>query len=107
MAGCYFIQVPDNQFVNVPLPPSQGNGVVKFGQVFLSVSHVPVPGQTSTALVDVSIFDYNGTPRINNTVSIGAGRTVVAEALPGDMVARVNTHFPNAQFNISVLVEYQ
>ena len=107
MSGCNFIEVPTNQFVNIPLPPVQGGGVVKFGRVYISVSHV-VSGTTSGPVeVGFTVYTTSGKVRVQNTVSVGLGRTVLVEAVPGDGVVVVSASAANTGASLSVLVEYE
>lgn len=84
------------------IAPAQGSGVVKFGRVFLSASHV---GSSDSVEVDFWVFTSNGSARISGPVSVGLGRTSLAGIMPGDMAARVQLHTTNIQSDLSVLVE--
>lgn len=85
----------------VPLPPAQNSGVVKFTNVFLSLSADPA------VAMQVTVVTQNGSVNLG-TINVTTGRTGIGRQIQaGDLSALISFTIPAGEFNAAVaIVEY-
>ena len=96
-AGAFNVAVPAGATAIVALPPAGKTGVVKFGQVFLSLA------SDSDAMVKLTVGKPNNF-RTEDNVRVSRGRPITRDMKVGDEVASIVSKSGGP---VAVLIEYE